>query len=74
MTENIGNAILILGIIYLHLALKLDGAITFFLCLLPILTWAYYGFSDERKELIKAEIRLTNAKAQYYERKEMQKQ
>ena len=68
--ENIGHAILIVGMIYFHLVYGLDAAITFFICLFGFATWAYYGFSDERKEKLKAEIQLLRAKASYYDRKE----
>jgi len=67
--SNIGHAILIIGSIYLHFVYGLDIIITILLCLLAILTWAYAGFTDERKEWFKAYIRMLEAKAEYYRRK-----
>lgn len=67
--NNIGNAILILGAIYLYIAYKLDAMITFFLCIVGLATWVYIGFTKERETLFKAKIRLLEAKARYYEKK-----
>lgn len=69
MTINIGSAILILGVIWLHFAYGLDLTVTILLGGLGGTTWAYYGLSDERKHLLKAQIEYYKAKAEYYKRK-----
>lgn len=66
---NVGSAILILGSIYMHLIYNLDVVVTVFLCVVGLATWAYHGFSDERKALFKAQAKYYNAKAKYYDEK-----
>jgi len=66
--NNVGNAILILGAIYLHFVHGLDPVITILLCIMGLATWVYAGFTKERERLFKAKIRLLEAKAEYYEK------
>jgi hypothetical protein len=66
---NIGNALLIIGVIYLHLVYGLDIIVTVLLVLLGAVTWAYAGFTNERKEYFKAYIEMLKAKAEYYRKK-----
>lgn len=66
---NIGSALLILGVIYLHITLGLDIIVTILLGLLGVATWAYHGLMDERKRLIVAQASYYEAKAEYYERR-----
>ena len=66
---NLGNAILILGCLYLGYKYGFDWFLGL-LILLASVTWAYYGFRTERKELMKAKIALLKAKTKFYDRKE----
>lgn len=66
---NEGNAVLIIGTIYLHLVHGLDIVVTFLLLLLGIGTWSYHAWVKSREKLLKAQVRLAEAKANYYERK-----
>lgn len=52
MKNNIGEALLILGIIYLHLVYGLHWLITAVLVVIPIITWSH---NSQRK--VKANIK-----------------
>jgi len=66
---NISNAILILGAIYLHLVHGLDGLVAALLCAFAIVTWTIWGFTEERRQLLKAYADYYCAKAEYYKLK-----
>jgi len=68
---NIGNAILILGILYFKFVYGLVDWIAAGLILLSLATWAYYGCSKEKKEYFKARNELLKAKTEYYKRKSL---
>ena len=69
MTEyNIGSAILILGCLYFGYSNGFEWWLIG-LVLLACATWAYPGFSKERKELVKSQINLNKAKTEYYREK-----
>ena len=65
---NIGSALLITGTIYLHLVHGLDVIVTILLVLLGVSSWAYAGFTNERKKLMLAQIEMFKAKEEYYKR------
>lgn len=65
---NIANAILILGALYFGYAYGFDIG-HFILIFWGLGFWAYHGFTDERKRLYEAKIRVLNAKADYYREK-----
>ena len=66
MESNIGSALLILGTIYLNLIYHLNWLPTGFFIAFGIATWTYPAFSGERKEILKAQKDLMEAKAYYY--------
>lgn len=65
---NIGSTILILGCIYFDYTYGFNWWLVPFI-LLGLVTWAYIGFSDERKGLYKAQIQYYESRADYYKRK-----
>ena len=67
-TLNVGNAILILGCLYFGYTYGFEWWLTS-LILLSVGTWAYHGFTKERKKMFKAQIEMLQAKSEYYRRK-----
>jgi len=66
---NIANAILILGTMYFGYTYGFNVG-HFLLIIFSLLMWSYPGFEEEKKQLLDAKIRLYNAKADHYERKQ----
>lgn len=67
--NNLGHAVLIIGSIWLHFTYGLDQWITLGLCLLGVCTWATYGWYRLRERLLKAQVDMLQAKADYYRNK-----
>ena len=65
---NIANSILILGVLYFGYTYGFNIG-HFLLIIWSLGLWAYHGFTGERKAYIKAQTRLLEAKALYYEAK-----
>lgn len=70
---NVGESIMIVGVLYLHLAYGLNFIVTALLVLFACCTWAYHGYQSERTRLFEAQIRLLDAKAKYWEWKREKK-
>ncbi len=66
---NIGAAILLVAMSYFGFTYGFSWWIDA-LMVLAVITWGYYGFSDERNAVFKAKVCLYEAKADYYRRKE----
>ena len=64
-TENIANAVLIIGTLYLYLAFGLDNRITLILCLFGLGMWQYNSMRRQREQLLKAQVDVTEWKAHY---------
>ena len=56
MTKNIGEAIMLLGLLLFGYHYGFSWWIVGFM-LLPVSTWAYHGFSNEREKLFKLKIK-----------------
>ena len=67
--ENIGSAILISAIGYFYFVYHLSEWIALAGIILAVLTMTYPGFTKERKKKMDAELRLIEAKTEYYRRK-----
>ena len=67
--DNIGESVLILGVIYLHLVYELNLAVTVILGVLAVATWSYHAWTNERKQGLLAEIELLEAKKDWYARR-----
>lgn len=68
MTWNLGNAILLLGTIYLYLEHGLDLGVAMLLGILGVLTWVVLHTSDDSKKLVVAQKEYYDAKADWYNR------
>ncbi|MDO8608915.1 MAG: hypothetical protein Q7R95_00040 [bacterium] len=67
MKNNVGEAILILGVIYFGFTYQF---VFYALIILPLLTWNYVnGPSEDQKSLVNAQINHNKWKAKYYEEK-----
>lgn len=69
MTHNIGSAILIIGVLYLYQIYHINYYVSIFLIVVGLSTWSYYAWSSDRHKLLKAQIDLTQAKSEYYRRR-----
>jgi hypothetical protein len=67
--NNLANALLILGLIYLYLEHGSDGILTFLLLALAVITWVVPSFSNEKKDYMKAQIEYIRAKANWYNKR-----
>lgn len=65
---NLANVVLLIACMYFGFTYGFAWWIIV-LMILALISWAYYGFTKERKRLLEAQIRLYEAEAEYYERK-----
>jgi len=68
-TDNLPQALLILGAIYMRVAFSMDIFVTWMIILLGLATWQYHGFRDERRMQINLQNELTRAKIEWYKRR-----
>jgi hypothetical protein len=67
--ENIGSAIIIIGVGYLYFVYQLTAWLAIAAIILAIVTMTYPGFTKERKKKMDAEIKLIEARIEYYRSK-----
>ena len=69
--NNIGEAILILGSLYLGFIFGWGGynLALLLLVLMAVFTWSMHAYSDLQKRYLQAQVRILEAKAQYWEKK-----
>ena len=67
--ENIGSAILITAAGYFYFVYHLNEWLVIAMVILAIATMTYPGFTKERKKKMEAEIKLLEARTEYYRSK-----
>lgn len=69
-TSNISNALVILGTLYFYFIYNLNVYVSASLVIFACGTWTYHHVVKEQLKLLNAQIRLTEAKAEYFKRKQ----